>query len=124
MALGATALSLAFNVAAGYAFAKLRFAGRQRLFRTLLGALVTPAQVTMMPLFLMLERMGLVNTLPGVLIPWLASVLGIFLVTVVLSLAAAEITYRCVERPATRLRTWRPGRHADVSAASTAASTR
>jgi multiple sugar transport system permease protein len=34
----------------------------------------------MLPLFLMLERMGLVNTLPGVLIPWLASVFGIFLV--------------------------------------------
>lgn len=80
MALGATVLSLSFNVAAGYAFAKLRFAGRERLFRTLLGALVIPAQVTMMPLFLMLERMGLVNTLPGVLIPWLASVFGIFLV--------------------------------------------
>jgi multiple sugar transport system permease protein len=80
MALAATALSLSFNVAAGYAFAKLRFAGRERLFRTLLGALVIPAQVTMMPLFLMLERMGLINTLPGVLVPWLASVFGIFLV--------------------------------------------
>jgi multiple sugar transport system permease protein len=80
MAAAATVLSLTFNVAAGYAFAKLRFAGRERLFRTLLGALVIPAQVTMMPLFLMLERMGLVNTLPGVLIPWLASVFGIFLV--------------------------------------------
>jgi multiple sugar transport system permease protein len=80
MATGATLLSLSFNLAAGYAFAKLRFSGRDRLFRTLLGALVIPAQVTMMPLFLMLERMGLVNTLPGVLIPWLASVFGIFLV--------------------------------------------
>jgi multiple sugar transport system permease protein len=80
MAAGATVLSLSFNVAAGYAFAKLRFAGRERLFKTLLGALVIPAQVTMMPLFLMLERMGLVNTLPGVLVPWLASVFGIFLV--------------------------------------------
>jgi multiple sugar transport system permease protein len=80
MAAGATVLSLSFNVAAGYAFAKLRFSGRERLFRTLLGALVIPAQVTMMPLFLMLERMGLVNTLPGVLVPWLASVFGIFLV--------------------------------------------
>ena len=80
MSAGATALSLTFNVAAGYAFAKLRFVGRERLFRTLLGALVIPAQVTMMPLFLMLERMGLVNTLPGVLVPWLASVFGIFLV--------------------------------------------
>jgi multiple sugar transport system permease protein len=77
---GATLLSLCFNLAAGYAFAKLEFRGRERLFRTLLGALVIPAQVTMLPLFLMLERMGLVNTLAGVLIPWLASVFGIFLV--------------------------------------------
>jgi multiple sugar transport system permease protein len=80
MAGGATLLSLCFNLAAGYAFAKLEFRGRERLFRTLLGALVIPAQVTMLPLFLMLERMGLVNTLAGVLIPWLASVFGIFLV--------------------------------------------
>jgi multiple sugar transport system permease protein len=80
MAGGATLLSLCFNLAAGYAFAKLEFRGRERLLRTLLGALVIPAQVTMLPLFLMLERMGLVNTLPGVLIPWLASVFGIFLV--------------------------------------------
>ena len=77
---GATLLSLTINLSAGYAFAKLRFAGRDRLFRWLLGALVVPAQVTMMPLFLMLKEMGLVNTMAGVLVPWLASVFGIFLV--------------------------------------------
>lgn len=77
---GATLLSLAVNLSAGYAFAKLRFAGRERLFRWLLGALVIPAQVTMMPLFLMLKEMGLVNSVAGVLVPWLASVFGIFLV--------------------------------------------
>jgi multiple sugar transport system permease protein len=76
----ATALSLAFNLSAGYAFAKLRFAGRERIFRTLLGALVVPAQVTMMPLFLMLKQLGLINTYAGALVPWLASVFGIFLV--------------------------------------------
>jgi multiple sugar transport system permease protein len=76
----ATVLSLAFNLSAGYAFAKLHFHGRDRIFRVLLGALVIPAQITMMPLFLMLKRMGLVNTLPGVLVPWLASVFGIYLV--------------------------------------------
>jgi multiple sugar transport system permease protein len=80
VSLGATALSLVFNLSAGYAFAKLRFAGRERLFRTLLGALVIPSQVTMMPLFLMLKEMGLVNTTAGALVPWLASVFGIFLV--------------------------------------------
>ena len=76
----ATALSLSFNVTAGYAFAKLRFAGRDRVFRLLLGALIVPAQVAMMPLFLMLKEMGLVNSYAGALVPWLASVLGIYLV--------------------------------------------
>lgn len=76
----ATGLSLLFNLSAGYAFAKLRFAGRDRVFRLLLGALVIPAQVTMMPLFLMLKEMGLVNSYAGALVPWLASVFGIYLV--------------------------------------------
>ncbi len=58
-----------FNVTAGYAFAKLRFAGRDRMFKVLLGALVIPAQVAMLPLFLMLKSMGLVNTYVGVLDP-------------------------------------------------------
>jgi multiple sugar transport system permease protein len=80
IALLATALSLLFNVSAGYAFAKLRFAGRDRVFRVLVAALIIPAQVTMMPLFLMLKEMGLVNTYAGALVPWLASVMGIFLV--------------------------------------------
>ncbi|MGI8840156.1 MAG: carbohydrate ABC transporter permease [Caulobacteraceae bacterium] len=80
LATAATALSLAFNVTAGYAFAKLRFAGRDRLFQLLLGALVIPGQVAMIPLFLMLKALGLVNSFAGVLIPAAAGVFGIFLV--------------------------------------------
>ncbi len=75
-----TLLSLAFNLSAGYAFAKLHFAGRERLFRLLLGALVVPVQVTMIPLFLMMKWMHLVNSYGGVIVPSLASVFGIFLV--------------------------------------------
>jgi multiple sugar transport system permease protein len=80
LATSATVLALVFNVSAGYAFAKLRFAGRERLFRTLLGALIIPAQVAMIPLFLLLKSMGLVNTYLGVLLPSVANVFGIFLV--------------------------------------------
>ncbi len=80
LALAATILSVAFNVSAGYAFAKLHFRGRDRLFRALLGALVIPGQVAMLPLFLMLKPLGLVNSYAGVLVPMLASVFGIFLV--------------------------------------------
>ena len=65
---------------AGYAFAKLRFAGRDRIFQLLLGALVIPAQVAMLPLFLLLKQLGLVNTYGGVIVPALASIFGIFLV--------------------------------------------
>src|SRR5439155_7122856 len=59
----ATLIALLVNSMAGYAFAKLRFRGRAGVFRTLLGALVIPAQVGMLPLFLLLRAMGLVNTL-------------------------------------------------------------
>lgn len=80
LATAATLLSLAFNVTAGYAFAKLRFAGRERVFRVLLGALIIPGQVAMIPLFLLLKNLGLVNSYLGVLIPSMANVFGIFLV--------------------------------------------
>ena len=75
-----TLLSLALNLASGYAFAKLRFAGRDRLFRTLLGALVIPAQVAMIPLFLIMKWLHLVNGYGGVIVPAMATVFGIFLV--------------------------------------------
>ncbi len=80
LALAATALSLLFNVGAGYAFAKLQFRGRERIFKLLLAALVIPGQVAMLPLFLILKQMGLVNTYFGVLVPAAASIFGIFLV--------------------------------------------
>ena len=72
--------SLLFNTLAGYAFAKLRFAGRERVFQGLLAALVVPAQVAMLPLFLLMKELHLVDSYAGVVAPALASVFGIFLV--------------------------------------------
>jgi len=80
VALSGTALALIINAMAGYAFAKLQFRGRDRLFRILLGALVIPAQVGMLPLFLLLKKMGLVNTYVGAIVPVMASVFGIFMI--------------------------------------------
>ena len=80
LATSVTVVSLVFNVAAGYAFAKLRFRGRNRLFNLMLGALVIPSQVAMIPLFLLLKQLGLVNTYAGVIVPAMASIFGIFLV--------------------------------------------
>lgn len=75
-----TLTSLVINSLAGYAFAKLRFRGRDRLFRALSTGLVLPVQVAMLPLFLLLKNLGMINTYWGVIIPGLASIFGIFLV--------------------------------------------
>lgn len=79
LAAAVTALSTAINSMAGYAFAKLAFRGRDTLFASLMATMAVPGQVAMMPLFLLLRELGLVNTYLGVILPGLASVFGIFL---------------------------------------------
>jgi multiple sugar transport system permease protein len=80
LAVAVTFISLVVNSMAGYAFAKYRFRGRAPLFKMLIASMVIPAQVTMLPLFLMLNKMGLINTYFGVIIPGMASIFGIFLI--------------------------------------------
>jgi len=75
-----TVAALAINASAGYAFAKLRFRGRDRTFRVLAAGLAIPVQVAMLPLFLLVKSLGLVNNYGGVIVPGLASIFGIFLV--------------------------------------------
>ena len=75
-----TVASLAINASAGYAFAKLRFRGRDATFRVLAAGLAIPVQVAMLPLFLLIKSLGLVNNYGGVIIPGLSSIFGIFLV--------------------------------------------
>jgi len=76
----ATALALLVNGLAGYAFAKLRFRGREWCYRLLLAGLLVPAQVTMIPLFGLLKFLGLVNSYAGVVLPSIGSIFGVFLV--------------------------------------------
>ena len=80
VAVSATLCSLLFNSMAGYALAKLQFRGRGPVYRILLAGLVVPAQVTMLPLFLLLRAMGLVNTYVGAIVPAMATIFGIFLI--------------------------------------------
>ena len=72
--------ALAINASAGYAFAKLRFRGRDATFRAMAAGLAIPVQVAMLPLFLLIKSLGLVNNYGGVIIPGLSSIFGIFLV--------------------------------------------
>ena len=80
ISLSITGIGLLLNAMAGYAFAKLRFTGREQVFRTFLAALVMPLQVSMLPLFLMLKQLGLINTYWAVIIPSMATIYGIFMV--------------------------------------------
>lgn len=80
VSLAVTASSLLVNAMAGYALAKLRFRGRDSLFRVLSAGLVVPVQVTMLPLFLLFKSLGLVNSYWGVILAGMASIFGIFLI--------------------------------------------
>jgi len=80
VAVAVTVLGLFFNSLAGYAFAKYRFPGRDRIFAILIISLMVPGQVTMMPVFLILRGMGLINTYLGLIITGTISVFGIFLI--------------------------------------------
>lgn len=78
LSLSVTAISLFFNSMAGYAFAKYRFPGRDRLFRFLVAEMVIHAQVTTLPLFLMLNKVGLINTYAGVIVAGMATIRHFF----------------------------------------------
>lgn len=80
LAIAVTLISLFLNSMAGFAFAKYRFKGKKGMFNFLLSAMIIPAQVTMLPLFLMLKSMGLINTYMAIIIPGLANIFGIFLI--------------------------------------------
>lgn len=64
---------------AGYGFARLKFRGRNILFFAVVGTVMIPTQVLMIPTYLLFSRLGLVNTLGAAIVPWLATAFGIFL---------------------------------------------
>lgn len=64
---------------AGYGFARLRFDGRQISFFLLVGTIMIPIQLLIVPTYVMFARLGLVDTLAAAFVPWLASAFGIFL---------------------------------------------
>jgi multiple sugar transport system permease protein len=77
--LASVAGNLVFCSLAGYAFARMRFFGRDVLFVVLLATLMVPFQVTMIPTFLIVKHLGLVNSLGALIVPNLVTPFGIFL---------------------------------------------
>jgi len=71
--------NLVFCSMLGYVLAKFDFAGKKVLFRLVLGTLMIPGMVTLVPLFVLVANMGLVNTYGGLILPFLAAPFGVFL---------------------------------------------
>ncbi len=64
-----TALQILISVLAAYAFAKMRFPLRNPLYLLILSTMLLPQVVTVVPMFLLVARMGLVDTYPGLVLP-------------------------------------------------------
>jgi multiple sugar transport system permease protein len=79
VSLSAVVSNLVFCSLAGYAVARMRFRGSTLIFSLLIATLVIPFQLTMIPTFLIMKQLGLVDTLGALLVPWLVTPFGVFL---------------------------------------------
>ncbi len=76
-----TVISLLFDSMAAYALARIPFKGRGVVFVLILLLLMLPFQVTLIPLYDLLNGLGLTNTLPGLIVPRMTNAFGIFFLT-------------------------------------------
>lgn len=81
VALGVTAGQIVTSLMAGYAFARMRFVGRDAIFLVLLATLIVPFQVLVIPVFIILVKLSWINTYWALVVPSLANAFGIFLFT-------------------------------------------
>lgn len=79
MTVGILLLQLNFAIITAYAFAKGRFRGRDQLFLLVLAAMMIPGEVTFIPVYVMVSKLGWLNTFAGLIVPHAISAYGIFL---------------------------------------------
>jgi multiple sugar transport system permease protein len=70
---------VATSILTAYPFARLRFPGRDILFLAILGTMMIPSQVTMIPAFILIKWLGWIDTYQGLIVPRIMTPLGIFL---------------------------------------------
>jgi len=78
VSLSTTFLSVLVATMAGYGFAKFHFKNKNLLFLFILGTIMVPGQITMIPVFLLLSRLNLLNTYWGLILPAIANAFNIF----------------------------------------------
>ncbi|MBE8474799.1 carbohydrate ABC transporter permease [Streptomyces justiciae] len=74
-----TVCNLLFCSMLGYALAKLDFAGRSKVFGVVLAALMVPANLLILPLYVLMSRLNLIDSYAGLVLPFAASAFGVFL---------------------------------------------
>jgi multiple sugar transport system permease protein len=79
IALAVTLGTLVFCPMLGYALAKLRWHGKRLIMGLVLATLMVPAGITLIPNFILMSNLGLVNSYPGLILPFLAGPFGVFL---------------------------------------------
>ena len=70
---------VATSVFTAYPFARLRFPGREVIFLMMLGTMMIPSQVTMIPAFILIKWLGWIDSYQGLIVPRVMTPLGIFL---------------------------------------------
>ncbi|MEJ2555668.1 MAG: carbohydrate ABC transporter permease [Anaerolineae bacterium] len=91
IAAGATCLRLFFCSLGGYGFAKYKFPGRGALFGFLLGTMIVPFSITMVPLYVIMLRLKWIDTFWPLIIPGAANAFGIFFMRQYISTISDEL---------------------------------
>ncbi len=74
-----TICNLLFNSMAGYALARVRFPGKNIMFFFTLGIMMVPVQILLIPIFVMMAKMGWINTYFALIVPFMVNPFGVFL---------------------------------------------
>lgn len=74
-----TVANVTFSSMVGYALAKLEFRGKKLVFALVMGTLMIPGMVTFVPLFMLVANLGMVDSYPGLILPFLVTPFGVFL---------------------------------------------
>ena len=79
VATGATFFNVTFDTLAGYSLAKLKWKFRDQIFLVFIATMMVPGMVLLIPIFIIIANLGLIDTYPGLIAAFIASPLGIFL---------------------------------------------
>ncbi|OON97621.1 MAG: ABC transporter permease [Epulopiscium sp. Nele67-Bin005] len=79
IAVSVTILGVLLSTMAGYALARIDFAGKNLIFMCILGVMMIPGQITMIPQYMLLNRFGFVNSYVGLIVPFVFNAFNIFM---------------------------------------------